>query len=458
MIDVLMSAMVLLVVTAGTTFFVRRMPQIVRPLVWLAYGEYILCTIVQMVWTRLIVEGGDTLLYTERGGALAKYLDQSFWFTAPEVLRLLFQQPSGVDHYADIVGLGTNTGSMFAMSAFTIFFLGGSEYAAHALVAGGSFFGALLVFKALNDAQPDLNPRGVFLATVLFPSIAFWTCAFHKESFCLMGIGLALTAWRGVYRRKWLRVVLCTPLAILLLGLFRAPTIPPLALGLALYLIYDRFRKARGAEVVILGPLYLAVGFVLVAAGMILVSQLDPSLAVDKLGDTMGQKQAQWGKVEGGSTLESSEDVAPATPMEQLANVPIALLNALFRPQIFDIHNVGTAVSAVEMSIVTYFLIRSLLRTGVRGILSEIEKSPLLLMCAVITFVGCTFVGLVTLNLGSLARYRVPFLPFYGTGIVFLSERLKQTRAGPVAKSAVPAAGPRLAPAMPKVAPRWKKV
>jgi hypothetical protein len=456
MTEVFMSAMVVLVLALGTALVARSVEASMRSWVWLGFLEYMACAVAQMLITRVInPEGGDTILYTDRGGALAKYLDQAFMFTAPEVLRLLFQQPSGVDNVAEIVGSGSNTGSMFAITAFLMFFLAGSALAVQFLITGFAFFGTLQIYKALHDAQPEVSPQRLFMATVMFPSVAFWTAAVHKESFCMMGIGCCFAAWRAIYRQKWLRVLLLGPLGVTVLALYRAPVLPPIALGLAVYFIFERLRKARGGDVVILGPIYLVVGFLLVAGGMVLVSQLDPSLALDRLGDTMGRKQALWGRVEAGSTMLDEEDVLPATPAEQLAHVPLALLNALFRPQFFDVHNFGTFLSAIEMTTVTWLLIRSIRQSGFRGFLNELQKSPLLLMCAVIAFVGCTFVGLVTYNLGSLARYRVPFLPFYATVIVFLLEKGR----GVVGAVAKPRSAPAKVPAtkVPALSPAVRK-
>ena len=71
--------------------------------------------------------------------------------------------------------------------------------------------------------------------------------------------------------------------------------------------------------------------------------------------------------------------------------------------------------------VVTWLLIVAIRRHGFTGLLRAIQGSPFLLMCSVVTVVGCTFVGLATLNFGSLARYRVPFLPFYGALVVALA-------------------------------------
>ncbi len=446
--DLVMTIAVMVILSVGTAIASRRVPEELRTWVWLGFAEYMGCCAAQQIWTQYVIEGGDTLLYTQRGAILTKYLDLSFSYAGPEVLNMLLQQPSAFDNVRGIIGAGSNTGSMVAAAGFLQYFFNGSATAAQFVTAGASFFAALMLFKALHERQPDLNAKHVFLATVLFPSIAFWTSAILKEAFCSMGIGLVLGCWRYLYAQKYVRALLVGPLGLLLIALFRAPTIPPLALGIALYFVYDRLRKARGSDVVVLGPLYLAVGIFLVVGGLILLSQIDPSLGIDRIGDTMARKQALWASAQGGSNIDDEEDVAPATPLEQLSHVPLALVNALFRPQLFDVHNLPTLVSALEMTFVTYHLVRTVWKTGIRGVLTEIERSPLLLMSTVIAFVGCAFVGLVTYNLGSLARYRVPYLPFYAMFIVFLYRRTQN----PLHVVAAPAAAKATTVPVPAVA------
>jgi hypothetical protein len=71
-------------------------------------------------------------------------------------------------------------------------------------------------------------------------------------------------------------------------------------------------------------------------------------------------------------------------------------------------------ISAVEMTAIVWFIFRSVRHHGARALLRRVQSSPFLAMCAVVTIVGCTLIGIVTFNFGSLSRYRAPFLPFYG--------------------------------------------
>ena len=444
-VDVVMTLGVLMVLALATAARVTGYSRAMRPWLWIALLEYMLCAVAQFVFA--LSDTADSNYYRQAGIELARFLDAQFGWASQELLALLLQRPSAFDLV--VSGAGTNTGSVSAAAAFLSFFSRGSEYAAHALVAGLSMMGALSIYESSRDAYPEIPPSRLFVATVLFPSVAFWTSALHKEAFCLMGTGLLLAAWRAAYKAK-IRALVYGPLGVILILMFRAPALPPLLLGLVIYFVVNRIQKTRGAETTLVGPVYLALGLGVLAAGMILVSRVSPDLALDRLGETVAGQQLAWSRVEGGSSFDLDDTVAQTTAA-QLAAAPFALMNALFRPQLFDVTSPVVLVSALEMTAITYMIFRAFRIHGIGGVLIRVQRSPFLLMCTVITLVGCTFVGLTTKNFGSMARYRVPFLPFYGALMAALTA--KATTA--VAPKPAKAPGPRGASARP---PRTRPV
>jgi hypothetical protein len=418
MTDVLMPILVVLALAVVTAALSTSYPRAMRPWVWLALAEYLGCAVAQLFYSRIINEGGDTLYYSESGAELAKFLDTSFEWSSRELFAMLFHQASAFDVL--IQTPESNSGSMSAVSAFLIFFCRGSGIAAHFVVTGMALFGALNIYKAANDAYPECSPVRMFVATVLFPSIAFWTSALHKEAFAIAGIGALLAAWRSAYNKR-IRALVYAPVGLTLLLLFRPPALPPLLLGLAVFFAWDRLTKSRGVDLVLLGPVYLIAAAGVLLLGMAAVSRFAPTLALDRLQETVATSQRAWSTVRGGSSFDP-EDVLPDSVGGQIARLPLALLNALFRPQLFDVRSIAALISAIEMTTITYLTFRAVRRHGFGAILVRIQQSPFLLMCLVVTLTGCTMVGLVTFNFGTLARYRVPFLPFYGALVIALSQ------------------------------------
>jgi hypothetical protein len=444
MIDFAMTLMVVILLAGISAAVATRMPRSVRPLLALGLAEYMLCTAAQFTYTRYVYKGGDAILYADTGRWMATVLDANFGLAGPEVVALLFQRESMFDPFV-YGGGGGNTGSMYAASALLHYALQGSTYAASTLVAGLAFLGGLATFAAFHDAHRSAPPRALFAAVVLFPSTAFWTSALHKEAFGVFGIGLVVLAWRALYQGNAARLLVCAPLGVITVFLFRAPALAPIFVGFVIFLVLERVQKARGPQAALVGPAYVAVGLLALLLGMVVLTRAAPALALDRLGGTVADQQQKWSLVKATANF-GVEEGAPTGLGAQIVRVPLALLNALFRPQLFDVHNVTALVSAVEMTAISVATVRMLVRSGPRNVLRAIQGSPFLAMCAVTTFIGCTFVGLVTLNFGSLARYRVPFLPFYGSLLVGLAYALsaRQQRAGATAPRTA-AADPRRA-------------
>lgn len=436
MFDIAATLLIVGVFAGITGVRALRAPRLVRPWFWLALVEYLLCALLQFHYAP--IASGDALGYRRTGTELAKMLSASFRWAAPELLSLLLQQPSAFD--VAVFGAGTNTGSMHAASGMLIFCVGGSPYAAQALVTGLAMLGAFATYEAFRDAHRETPPIHLFAATVLFPSVAFWTSALHKEAFCMMGVGLALAGWRAASKRN-LRAIVYGPLGVGVVVVFRPHVLPPLLLGLVFHLTASRIRKARREERGIVRPVYITVGVALLALGASVVRIVAPNFGVERITETVSERQAQWAALgeaggAGGSAFQLEQTVT-RSPGAQLALAPLSLLNALFRPQLFDVTNPFVLVSALEMTGITWLVIRVFRRHGVRGVVARIQKSPFLLMCSVVAVIGCTFVGLTTRNFGTLARYRVPFLPFYGALLAGLGPRTAVT--APQA----PPAGPR---------------
>ena len=199
MADIVVTSLVILALAGITAAIAAGSSRQLRPWVWLGLAEYMICAAAQLIWSRVIVQGGDTVAYSHRGAELARFLDENFNWSGSEMLAMLLQQPSAFDPLIETPE--SNTGSMFALAAW-LFFILRSEIAAQVFFAGLSFFGALSINSACRSAFPEAHPVRLFAATVLFPSVAFWTAALHKESVCIVGIGLLFAAWRAGYRRQ----------------------------------------------------------------------------------------------------------------------------------------------------------------------------------------------------------------------------------------------------------------
>src|SRR5208283_5267449 len=113
---------------------------------------------------------------------------------------------------------------------------------------------------------------------------------------------------------------------------------------------------------------------------------------------------------------------------DQMKFAPLAVVNAFFRPVVFEARNGPMLGAALENTILTIALLQILFGRTRAVVLKTIGRSPLLF--AAIVFCGAfgLGVGLATANLGTLSRYRMPMMPFYVTTLLVLRYEGKKMR------------------------------
>jgi hypothetical protein len=109
-----------------------------------------------------------------------------------------------------------------------------------------------------------------------------------------------------------------------------------------------------------------------------------------------------------------------------VALVPLGVATALFRPLLIEGTNPLLAISALEMTVFTVLVLRGL-RNG-RTVLLLARRSALFSMCITFVAVFSVALGISTTNLGTLARYRAPMMPFYAMALVGMSAAVRRRR------------------------------
>jgi hypothetical protein len=173
--------------------------------------------------------------------------------------------------------------------------------------------------------------------------------------------------------------------------------------------------------------------------GLAAIGSFFPDLRSDQVIDSVAHSQAAWqAQHEEGLGGNSDIDIGSGearSPMQQLVFVPFALVNAFFRPMLFEARGLPMIGAAVENTLLM-LAVASLLRAGRRRlIVPALIETPLLVFAVAFCFVFGVGVGLATGNLGSLSRYRVPMMPFYATVVLVLRQRQKAAAAATIAAS-----------------------
>ena len=92
---------------------------------------------------------------------------------------------------------------------------------------------------------------------------------------------------------------------------------------------------------------------------------------------------------------------------------PAAINVTLFRPYLWDSGKFIVLFSAIESTFILLLSMFVILKVGIFKFFITIFKDPLLLAFFLFTLIFSIFVGLSSFNFGTLARYKIPCIPFY---------------------------------------------
>jgi hypothetical protein len=350
--------------------------------------------------------GGDMFLYFSYGEILGQMMERDPLHVVPEVTALLLHNRPHLPLM--IIGAGTGSGTMSALAAWTFYLLGPSQYAACIVFAILSLCGKIAMYRVFRaNVDPEFR-WSVAIAALFVPSFVFWSSGLIKEAVVVAGFG-----WSFFGLHVWIQQGRPVPGWLLMMAgavpmLWIKPYILfPLALAGSSWYYWARSLKHGRMRV---RPAHFIAAAVLGVGGIVVLGHYFPEYALDDFTARTSDLQ-QLGR-RGGSAFGSGGE-APTTLVGQFAYTPAALLTSLFRPFVFEVHNIPSFVNALETTTLTVLFARILFTRSLGSIRRQIADNPLLVFCLVFVVAFGIAVGLASSNMGTLSRYRSPLLPFF---------------------------------------------
>jgi hypothetical protein len=365
---------------------------------------------------------GDMFLYFSYGEILSQMMERDPLHVIPEVTGLLLHNEVRLP--LTIIGAGTATGSMSALAAWSFYLLGPSKYATCIAFAMLSLCGKIAMYRVFRSNLDPAFRLPAAIAALFVPSFVFWSSGLIKEAIAVAGFG-----WSLFGLHLWIREGRTVPgWAVMVAGvipivLIKAYILLPLALAGGSWYYWARSLKRGRVRV---RPTYFAVAALLGVGGIVLLGHYFPEYALDNfIARTSDLQQLGRGyqRLRGGSHFTLSGEI-PTTFVGQLAYAPAALLTSLFRPALFEVHNLLMLANAVETTALTLLFARILFTRNLRNVRRQIADDPFLVFCLVFVIAFGIAVGLASSNLGTLSRYRCLLLPFFVVLLLVLGKPL----------------------------------
>ena len=105
---------------------------------------------------------------------------------------------------------------------------------------------------------------------------------------------------------------------------------------------------------------------------------------------------------------------------------PKAVNVALFRPYLWEAKKIMLFPAAIEGVFTFYLTIRLLFKSGFLNFFKMIAANPEVQFCLVFSIIFAFAVGFTSFNFGALARYKIPFMPFYYMALFILGDVQKK--------------------------------
>jgi hypothetical protein len=337
-----------------------------------------------------------------------------YFFSAVELGRKLF---GGDLEFFDLTYflskdhiVGTQVLKRFLVLGY--FLMGPSLLAAFFFSGVIGFLGSYLFLQAFRAAFPSCRETRFLAASLFFfPSLVFWTSLVGKDSLMFFFLGLAAYSIAHLLEAIHPRYVLGLIVSITVITLLR----PPIGVVLTLAIGVSFISILRKRSPAMLRPILYTTAGLLVFGALTLVSKpmaqhpsfsSDVSLADNMLALAVHKHIGLSADAEGSALPVQIRDPSAS---ELVRFLPGAMFTFLFRPLVFEAHNVVAFISALDGTLLLMLVLWRwrYLRSAMRSAWSN----PFLAFCGVVFLLlaaGLSFEA----NFGVIVRHRTMVLPF----------------------------------------------
>ena len=245
---------------------------------------------------------------------------------------------------------------------------------------------------AFRRAFPRANYLGYWAWVFLFPSLWFWPSSIGKECIITLGFGLATLGFAGSGgRTNWPMMVF----GLLFVFVIRPQLVAVFALAtvLAHWLNFRDWSPARLLQ----GSVLLIVG--LTGIWFAMASTRAGGADLESIEEYVEEN------VDRSSQGRSQIEAVSLSP----ENVPLVMMNVLFRPFIWEAHNVTSLFAALELTLM--WAIIWFRRRQLRHVFKIWRRHRMLRFAIPFVFLYVVALGFNLTNLGLIARQRTLVFP-----------------------------------------------
>jgi hypothetical protein len=373
--------------------------------------------------------GGDTFNYHTIG---SRVIWEAFTESPLAAISLLFSD--GVHspeffQWSQRIYFFTDETSFFVIRVAAIFdLLTFSSYSATALFfAFYSFIGSWFLFLTFYRRYADIH-FWVAVGCLFIPSVFFWGSGILKDSLVMGGLGLTTWLLDELFIQRRISILKFVLLFFFLWTVFSLKKfilqafIPSAILWIYLSNLSQIHSLVLRAMIF---PFVIVLSVIGAYYSAVKIGENDKRYSIENIAKT-SQVTARDIRFQSGRQAGSGYELSAffdGSLGSAIRLAPEAINVTLFRPYLWEVKNPLMLMSALESSALLLFTLFILLSRGY-GAFTKLFN-PEVAFCFAFSVVYAFAVGVSTYNFGTLARYKIPILPFYFLGLVILYDLVR---------------------------------
>jgi len=338
-----------------------------------------------------------------------------------------------------IIGSINNNGFMVTKIALILSYFSFSRFLVTTMLFSVITYASLFtLFKTFVSILPKQHFI-IALATLFFPSIAIYGSGILKDAVCIAALGFFFcSSYQIVIKRNFalkhfMGLFVTASLIIAVKSYILAGFLVPL-------IIIFIIRLTHGIKNSLLRYLLLTITAIFsISLLVVFTDSIMQALGVEyfeKLQDEIIKLQNEYaGMTENADSNFSIGAIDPSLS-GFFKKLPVGFTATLFRPFLWEIGSLFTAVSSLESLAILMATLFTIFKTRVR-FFKALFSDPTIFMCIIFSMIFASLVGLSTLNFGTLARYRIPVIPFYLMGLLMILMYNQKTKQKKLSKTPV---------------------
>lgn len=272
------------------------------------------------------------------------------------------------------------------------------------------------------------------IAAVLLPGVTFWSSILLKDTLSLIGLGYGLWFFWKIFILKKITIsnIVGFTISMAFVYYFK-PYILVIIFSFFLWYglsVYNSIKKGiiRFFSLAIFSSIFI----LLLSYALNKLNDLETGPLAGYKAENFVKQMEGFQQVYASAGEETSSfslgDIDFNNPLSLLSAAPRALSSVYFQPFIWEAKKPIMLLSAFESLLIFYLFLFALFKTKVFGLFAIIFKNPFLASFFVFCLFFGTIVAFAAPNFGTLARYKIPCMPFMVFILLVVRKKIKDKK------------------------------